>query len=34
MKNIVIPDQDKLDKIKAAIAVGGADKLHILADFE
>jgi 5'-nucleotidase len=34
MKNVVIPDQDKLDKIKAAITAGGADKLHILADFE
>lgn len=34
MKNIVIPDQGKLDKIKAQICAGGADKLHILADFD
>ena len=34
MKNIVIPDQEKLDKIRAAITAGGAANLHILADFD
>ncbi|MCX6811445.1 MAG: hypothetical protein NT039_02010 [Candidatus Berkelbacteria bacterium] len=34
MKNIVIPDREKLDRIRAAIAEGGAANLHVLADFD
>jgi 5'-nucleotidase len=34
MKNIVIPDQKKLDRIRSAMAEGGSANLHILADFE
>lgn len=34
MKNIVIPAQGKLNKIRAAIREGGAANLHVLADFD
>lgn len=34
MKNVVIPDHGKLEKLKAAISKDGVEKLHILADFD
>jgi len=34
MKNIIIPNQEKLDKIRAAMVQGGAANLHVLADFD
>lgn len=33
-KNIIIPDREKLEKIKKLIAKDGAEKLHVLADFD
>lgn len=33
-KNIVIPNLEKLERIKKAISEDGVDKLHILADFD
>lgn len=34
MKNIVIPNPEKLEELKKAISKGGAEKLHVLADFD
>jgi 5'-nucleotidase len=34
MEDIIITDREKLAKIKKAMADGGADNLHILADFD
>ncbi|VAW11969.1 hypothetical protein MNBD_BACTEROID05-607, partial [hydrothermal vent metagenome] len=34
MKNVIIPNSDKLKKLKENIADGGAKKLHVLADFD
>lgn len=33
-KNIIIPNPEKLEKIKKAISEGEAEKLHILSDFD
>lgn len=33
-KNVIITNLKKLEKIKQKIAKDGADKLHILADFD
>ena len=32
--NIIIPNPEKLEKTKKAIAKDGQDKLHILSDFD
>lgn len=34
MENILIPNPEKLKELKQAIAEGGVEKLHILADFD
>ncbi len=34
MDAVIIPNPDNLEKIKSALAAGGADKLHVLADFD
>ena len=34
VKNIVIPNQDKLEKLKEAIAEGGVENLHVVSDFD
>jgi 5'-nucleotidase len=34
MENIVIPDKNKLESVKAGIKIGGAEKIHVLADFD
>lgn len=34
MENIVISNPDKLDELKKIISADGADKLHVLADFD
>ena len=34
MENIIIKDPKKLEEIKKAISEGGADKLHVISDFD
>lgn len=34
MKDIIIPNQEKLDEVKKEIAVGGANNLHFVSDFD
>jgi 5'-nucleotidase len=34
MENIIIPDKNKLESVKAGIKIGGAGEIHVLADFD
>ena len=34
MNNIIVPDQEKFEKIKFKIKSTGADNIHILTDFD
>lgn len=34
MKNVIVPNQEELEKIKLEIKLGGADNIHILTDFD